>query len=76
MSKLYALCFKPLRLGAVFLWAITSRRSFHRLLSFKPLRLGAVFLCVQEYNGGQYCWPVSNPCASGRCSSAVVCHQS
>ena len=37
---------------------------------FKPLRLGAVFLCIAPGSRGMYCHCVSNPCASGRCSSA------
>ena len=37
-------CFKPLRLGAVFLWRFCSIHS-EAGGCFKPLRLGAVFLC-------------------------------
>ena len=38
--------------------------------SFKPLRLGAVFLCPHNTNISPVHLKVSNPCASGRCSSA------
>ena len=39
--------FKPLRLGAVFLW--TNRQLIDYVNSrFKPLRLGAVFLCYRH----------------------------
>ena len=36
--------FKPLRLGAVFLWIGIAVGTIVELASFKPLRLGAVFL--------------------------------
>ena len=38
--------------------------------SFKPLRLGAVFLCLNPPLTQSLFPLVSNPCASGRCSSA------
>ena len=38
------LSFKPLRLGAVFLWVIWLAWQMEANQSFKPLRLGAVFL--------------------------------
>ena len=37
--------------------------------SFKPLRLGAVFLCFRGHGARKHRRMVSNPCASGRCSS-------
>ena len=49
-------------------------RSLHRSRSFcfKPLRLGAVFLCAAHRRRLHRLGHVSNPCASGRCSSAEV----
>ena len=40
-----------------------------RVRCFKPLRLGAVFLCGEDPFQVFLSDPVSNPCASGRCSS-------
>ena len=39
---------------------------------FKPLRLGAVFLCVGQCASQAQPNVVSNPCASGRCSSVAA----
>ena len=64
-------CFKPLRLGAVFLCYIGGRIDVPDRLSFKPLRLGAVFLCPGEGENIVLWGHVSNPCASGRCSSVT-----
>ena len=109
--------FKPLRLGAVFLWPEGFSRHRHGIMfqtpaprggvpliiyaerfscivvfqtpaprggvpleptdwtfttgeaSFKPLRLGAVFLCKKAQKCDSCGNWVSNPCASGRCSS-------
>ena len=38
---------------------------------FQPLRRGAVFLCSTYLNPRSY-YPVSNPCAAGRCSSGRI----
>ena len=38
---------------------------------FKPLRLGAVFLCFTAIATKRRPATVSNPCASGRCSSVL-----
>ena len=48
-------CFKPLRLGAVFLCQLPGQQLRHGGRGFKPLRLGAVFLCLGDRCKSQWC---------------------
>ena len=53
----------------MFLWLTEVKKSVDGGPCFKPLRLGAVFLCFGYTNATLEDLKVSNPCASGRCSS-------
>ena len=66
--------FKPLRLGAVFLCASLGLETTPPW-GFKPLRLGAVFLWERPPPLVPTRLRVSNPCASGRCSSGICSNE-
>ena len=64
-------CFKPLRLGAVFLCYLTAQKRWTTRFVSNPCASGRCS-SAKTRTCCTICRKVSNPCASGRCSSDIT----